>query len=123
MVCRKLQKPCWILPFGIVSLHDKQSRGGEVKNNDFMIIYVLVCGIFIGGGIHSTISSQMYKTDKRRKVPVESVYDSQFTGFEWKGHKYLKYAGYDTHYGTHVFNALLHDPDCPCKTNRVEVVE
>lgn len=87
-----------------------------MKNNDSMIIYVLVCGIFIGGGIHSAISSQMYKPDARGKVPIESVYDSRFTGFEWRGHKYLRCSDYDTHTDT-----LLHDPDCSCKTNRVAV--
>lgn len=87
-----------------------------MKNNDFMIIYVLVCGIFIGGGLHSTISSQMYKTDARGKVPVESVYDSRFTGFEWKGHKYLKY-------GSSSNSSVLHNPDCPCHINKTEVTQ
>ena len=86
-----------------------------MKSNDFIIIYVLVSGILIGAGMHSSISSQRYKPDTRRKVPVESVYDSRFHGFEWKGHKYLRYSHYDTHTYT-----LLHDPDCPCWTNRLE---
>lgn len=91
-----------------------------MKENDFMIIYVLISGILIGAVMHSTISSPKYKPDASGKTSIESVYDSQFTNFEWKGHKYLKYSGYDTHYDTHVFNALLHDPDCPCWTNRLE---
>ena len=89
-----------------------------MKENDFMIIFVLALGILIGAVIHSTISRQKYKPDARKKVTVESVYDSRFHGFEWRGHKYLRYSHYDTHTYT-----LLHDPDCPCKTNRVEVTQ
>lgn len=87
-----------------------------MKCNDFMIIYVLVSGIFIGAAVHTTISRQKYKPDARGKVPVESVYDSRFTGFEWHGHKYLKYGGSAN-------PSVLHDPDCHCKTNKVEVVQ
>ena len=87
-----------------------------MKENDFMIIYVLVCGIFIGGGVHSALSRLMYKPDTRGKAPVESVYDSRFTGFEYHGHRYLKYMD-----SVNAFSTILHDPDCPCKTNKVEV--
>ncbi len=86
-----------------------------MKINDFMILYVLVCGFLIGIAIYGAISSQKYKTDtssKSSKNQTESSYNSQFTGFEWKGHNYLKYSNCDTHTYT-----LLHDPDCPCITN------
>ena len=49
---------------------------------------------------------------------AESVHDSHFTGFEWKGHNYLRYSDYNTHTYT-----LLHDPNCPCMTNKVEVIQ
>ncbi len=86
--------------------------------NDFVILYVLVCGILLGAVVHGTISRQKYKSDARGKVQVESVYDSRFHGFEWKGHKYLRYSCYDTH----AYNTILHDPDCPCWTNRLETL-
>ena len=85
-----------------------------MKCNEFMILYVLVCGILMGAVMHGTFSRQKYKTDARRKAPIESVCDSGFYGFEWRGHKYLKYGGSTS-------PSVLHDPDCPCKTNKTEV--
>ncbi len=89
-----------------------------MKENDFdknglCVLVFLVFGILIGAVMHGTISSQKYKTDVRGKAPVESVYDSRFTSFEWRGHKYLKY-------GNSSYPSVLHDPDCPCWTNRLE---
>lgn len=89
-----------------------------MKSNDFMILYVLVCGFLIGTVIYGAFFSKG-KTYPIKQAPTESMYDSQFNSFEWRSHKYLKYSGYDTHYDTHVFNALLHDPDCPCITNNL----
>lgn len=90
-----------------------------MKSNDFMILYVLVSGFLIGVAVFGAFFSKG-NTYIGKQATAESVHDSQFISFEWKGHKYLKYFGYDTYYGTHVFNALLHDPDCPCWTNRLE---
>lgn len=90
-----------------------------MKCNDFIILYILVSGILIGGVIFGTFFSKG-KTYPIKQASTESAHDSQFTSFDWKGHKYLRYSGYNTHYDTHVFNALLHDPDCPCWTNRLE---
>ena len=87
-----------------------------MKSSDLIIIYVLVCGILMGGIMYGTFSRQKYKIDVRRKASVESVYDSRFHGFEWRGHKYLKY-------GNSSHPTVLHDPDCPCWTNRLEVVK
>ena len=85
-----------------------------MKCNDLMILFVLVSGIFIGAGMHSTISRQKYKTDMSKQALTESVYDSRFTGFEWRSHKYLKYMD-----SVNAFSTILHDPDCPCWTNKV----
>lgn len=48
-------------------------------------------------------------------VNKASVYDSRFKSFEYHGHRYLKYM--DT---VQAFSATLHDPDCPCLTNRLD---
>lgn len=87
-----------------------------MKNNDLMIIYVLVSGFLIGVTIYGAFSSQKYKPDAKEKTSIKSVYDSKFTEFEWRGHKYLKY-------GNPANLSVLHDPDCPCITNKVEVVQ
>ena len=87
-----------------------------MKEDKFMILYVLVLGFLIGVVIYGALSSQKYKSDAKGKTLIKSVYDSKFTEFEWRGHKYLKY-------GNPANLSVLHDPDCPCKTNRVEVVQ
>ena len=89
-----------------------------MKSNDFMILYVLVCGIIIGAIMHGAISRHRYKTDVRRKASIESVYDPRFKSFEYHGHRYLKYMDV-----VQAFSATLHDPDCPCWTNRLETVK
>ena len=86
-----------------------------MKENDFIIIYVLVSGILMGAAMYGTISSQKYKTDVSGKTSIESVYDAKFHGFEWRGHKYFKYGGSAN-------PPVLHDPDCPCWTNRLETL-
>lgn len=48
-------------------------------------------------------------------VNKASVYDSRFKSFEYHGHRYLKYTDLVSYYCT-----TLHDPDCPCWTNRLE---
>ena len=90
-----------------------------MKCNDLMILFVLASGIIIGAVMYSSISSQKYKTDLSGKTSTESVYDSRFRGFEWRGHKYLKYVG------TTDASVLgvLHDPNCPCTTNKFEVTQ
>lgn len=86
-----------------------------MKCNDFTIIFFFVFGILIGAAMYDIISSLKYKPDTRGKVPVESVYDSSFKSFEYHGHRYLKYMDW-----IHYFCSTLHDPDCPCWTNRLE---
>ena len=51
-------------------------------------------------------------------VNKASVYDSRFESFEYHGHKYLKYSD-----PVQAFSTTLHDPDCSCKTNKIEVVQ
>lgn len=48
-------------------------------------------------------------------VNKESEYDSRFKSFEYHGHRYLRYMD-----SVNAFNNILHDPDCPCWTNRLE---
>lgn len=50
-------------------------------------------------------------------VNKESAYDSRFKSFEYHGHRYLKYMD-----PVQAFGATLHDPDCPCWTNRLEAL-
>ncbi len=86
-----------------------------MKCNDSMIIYFFVFGILIGAVMYDIISSLKYKPDTRGKTSVKSVYDSRFKSFEYHGHRYLKYMDIVQAYST-----TLHDPDCPCWTNRLE---
>ena len=51
-------------------------------------------------------------------VNKESAYDSRFRSFEYQGHRYLKYTD-----PVQSFSSTLHDPDCPCWTNRLEAVK
>lgn len=64
------------------------------------------------------ISSKEIGTVSDKRKVEQGECDSQFTSFEWHGHKYLRYSDYDTHTYT-----LLHDPDCPCHTNKTEVTQ
>ena len=82
-----------------------------MKNN-MSIPFTVIFGLLVSGAIAWVVTN---RKPIEEKPPVESVYDSGFHGFEWKGHKYLRYSDYHTQTFT-----LLHDPDCPCWTNRLE---
>jgi len=84
-----------------------------MKNNDFIILYVLVCGILIGGVIFGAFFSKS-KTYTNNPASTESMYDSRFKSFEYHGHRYLKYMD-----SVHYYCTTLHDPDCPCITNNL----
>lgn len=86
-----------------------------MKINQFVFIFVLVSGILVGAAISSVVmTSESYVS---RKTSVKSVYDSRFKSFEYHGHRYLKYMDIVQAYST-----TLHDPDCPCWTNRLETL-
>jgi len=91
-------------------------KENDFEKNGLCVLVFLVFGILIGAVMHGTISSQKYKTDTRAKISIKSVYDSKFHCFEWRGHKYLKY-------GNGMYPSVLHDPDCHCKTNKIEVIK
>ena len=79
----------------------------------------IVPALIVVGAIIFIVVSLFGNLQPRQTVLDEFVHDSQFISFEWKGHKYLKYSGYDTP----AYNTILHDPDCTCRTNKVEVVQ
>ena len=84
-----------------------------MKINQFVFLFVLVSGMLLGAAISATImTSESYVSGK---TSVKSVYDSRFKSFEYHGHRYLKYMDIVQAYST-----TLHDPDCPCWTNRLE---
>ncbi len=71
-------------------------------------------GMLIGSILHFTATM-----DANKASSAESAYDSSFRSFEYHNHKYLKY----TDPVINAFSTTLHDPDCPCWTNRLEVVK
>ena len=77
--------------------------------------FEICCFVVIGMLIGSTLCRLgMMHANKAS----ESAYDSRFKSFEYHGHRYLKYMD-----SVHAFSTTLHDPDCSCWTNRVEVMK
>ena len=72
------------------------------------IVGFIVMGMLIGSILCFTCMMDVNK---------ESAYDSRFKSFEYHGHKYLKYTD-----SANAFSDTLHDPDCPCWTNRLETL-
>ena len=78
------------------------------KATEFLLYAFGVC-ILILGLFHMTSCA-----------PVEKVERDDFNRcireVEYKGHKYLKYDKFQTH-------TIVHDPNCPCMTNKVEAAK
>ena len=86
-----------------------------MKSNQFVFLYVLVSGMLMGAAISATIMTS--ESNVNGKTLTESAYDSRFKSFEYHGHRYLKYTD-----KVQAFSTTLHDPDCPCWTNRLETL-
>ena len=49
--------------------------------------------------------------DNRTQEQIDAETASNITGFNYKGHRYIKYYNY---MGRSSIGGITHDPDCPC---------
>ena len=67
-----------------------------------------------------TPQKQIEQAKENVKTRTQDRNNNEFkrcvTEVTYKNHQYLMYDKFQTH-------MIVHDPDCPCKTNNVEVVE
>ena len=52
----------------------------------------------------------------RTQARNNNIFEHRITEVTYKGHQYLMYDKFKTH-------TIVHDPDCPCRTNKLETVK
>ena len=76
---------------------------------------VVVCMLIFGSGC-GIDQNKRYCPKANEWLTDEEMATRDFKIVSWKGHEYVTYIS------GHVFG-LTHNPDCPCKTNKTEVVQ